>query len=194
MDISKTGNNIIKITDYNAAQKREKEEKPQSDTATDTYSSKSEKNEKIFTYSNPRNMTNTQLWEKFSQFTNKHVAKQIGSMKAYIEGFIDGSQGQIDVSELEDKLLEKYGLDADLDPANVEEGGIYSAENLSDTLVQFAKSISGNDVSKADLLLDAVKKGFEIAERAWGGELPEISQRTYDLTMEKFDAWKNSGE
>lgn len=194
MDISKIGSNVAKTTDYSSSQKKAQEEKPQADTATDTYSSKSEKSEKVFTYSNTKNMTNAQLWEKFSQFTDKQVGKQIGSMKVYIQGFIDGSKGQIDVRELENKLFEEYGLDAQLDPANVEEGGMYSAENLSDTLLQFAKAISGNDSSKADMLLDAVKKGFEIAQRMWGGELPEISQRTYDLTIEKFEAWKNSGE
>ena len=115
-------------------------------------------------------------------------------MKTYIEGFIDGSHGQIDVEELEKQLYEKYGISADLDPANVEEGGIYSAENLSDRLVEFAKALSGGDVSKADMLLEAAKKGFENAANIWGGELPEICQRTYDLMVEKFEAWKSSVE
>ncbi len=193
MDIGKV-NTTGKILDYNSAQKKEQEGKSPADNIVDTYSSKPGKSNGIYTYKNTRMMTNAQLIEKFSEFTNKHVVRQAGSMKAYIQGFIDGSDGDIDVEALEAKLLENYGIDADLDPKNVEEGGMYSAENLSDTLVNFAKNISGGDVEKADMLLDAAKKGFEIAERMWGGELPEISQRTYDLMVEKFEAWKNGEE
>ena len=194
MDISKIGGNVSKITDYNSTQKKAQEDAVQSDAIEDTYSPSSEKTGKVFTYVNPKNMTNAQLWEKFSEFTGKQVAKQIGTMKAYIQGFIDGSGGKIDVEALEAKLYEYYGIDAELDPANVAEGGIYSAENLSDTLVNFAKALSGGDVSKADMLLDAAKKGFEQAERIWGGELPEICQETYDLMLEKFEAWKEGAE
>ena len=34
---------------------------------------------------------------------------------------------------------------------------------------------------------EAFQKGFDQAKEAWGGELPEISQRTYDAVMAKFD-------
>ena len=39
-------------------------------------------------------------------------------------------------------------------------------------------------------MLEAFKKGYKQAEEAWGGEVPEISQKTYDAVLEKFDAWK----
>ena len=34
---------------------------------------------------------------------------------------------------------------------------------------------------------EAFKKGYKQAEETWGGKLPDISQRTYDAVMEKFD-------
>ena len=34
---------------------------------------------------------------------------------------------------------------------------------------------------------EAFKKGYKMAEKTWGGELPDISKRTYDAVMEKFD-------
>ena len=37
---------------------------------------------------------------------------------------------------------------------------------------------------------DAVTKGFKEATKAWGKELPEISQKTYDAVMKKFDDYK----
>ena len=33
----------------------------------------------------------------------------------------------------------------------------------------------------------AFEKGFKKASKTWGSDLPDISQRTYDAVMEKFD-------
>lgn len=77
--------------------------------------------------------------------------------------------------------------------ADIAEDGYWGVEQTSDRIVDFAKALSGNDPEKADMLLDAFKKGFEEATKSWGKKLPEISQRTYDAVVEKFDAWKNGG-
>ena len=53
---------------------------------------------------------------------------------------------------------------------------------------------SGDDPDKADAMLEAFKKGFEQATKAWGDKLPDISQRTYDAVVEKFNKWKNGTE
>ena len=68
--------------------------------------------------------------------------------------------------------------------------GALSPDKLSDTLIEFAKSLSGGDQAKVGLLRDAIKEGFKQAEKAWGGELPEISRTTYDLVMKKLDQWE----
>lgn len=73
--------------------------------------------------------------------------------------------------------------------AMIEGDGPYSPESVSNRLVDFAKAISGGDKSKIELLTGAIEKGFEEAAKAWGGELPEISQKTYDLVKEKLAAW-----
>ena len=72
----------------------------------------------------------------------------------------------------------------------ISEDGYWGVEQTSQRIVDFAKALSGGDVSKADLLLDAFKKGFEEATGTWGKELPEISQNTYKAVEEKFAAWK----
>ena len=76
--------------------------------------------------------------------------------------------------------------------ALIAEGGELSAEKVSDRIVEFAKSVSGRDKSKIGLLTDAIKKGFEAAASALGGELPEVSQRTYELVMEKLNVWEQA--
>ena len=55
--------------------------------------------------------------------------------------------------------------------------------------VDFAKALSGGDKSKIETLRNAFKEGFESAKEAFGGELPEISQQTYDKVMQGFDDW-----
>ncbi len=73
--------------------------------------------------------------------------------------------------------------------AEIAEDGYFGVEQTSDRLIGFAKAISGGDPDKIELLRDAVIQGFEEAEEMWGGELPQISQDTFDATMSKFDDW-----
>lgn len=73
----------------------------------------------------------------------------------------------------------------------ISEDGYWGVEQTSDRILDFAKALSGNDVSKADELLEAFKKGYKQATKAWGKELPSISKDTYDAVEKKFNAWKN---
>ena len=73
----------------------------------------------------------------------------------------------------------------------ISEDGYLGVKQTSDRILDFAKALSGNDSSKADLLLDAFKKGFKEAPKTWGKDLPDISKQTYDAVVEKFDKWKN---
>lgn len=74
--------------------------------------------------------------------------------------------------------------------ADIAEDGYWGVEQTSERILSFAKALSGSDPEKADEMLAAFKKGFDQAKETWGGELPEISQRTYDAVIEKFNAWK----
>lgn len=73
---------------------------------------------------------------------------------------------------------------------DISENGYWGVEQTSQRILDFAKALSGNDVSKADMLLDAFKKGYKEATGAWGKELPGISKDTYKAVEEKFAAWK----
>ena len=75
--------------------------------------------------------------------------------------------------------------------ADIAEDGYWGVEQTSDRIVDFAKALSGGDPEKADEMLEAFKEGFKQATEAWGDELPEISQKTYDAVLEKIEAWKN---
>lgn len=75
--------------------------------------------------------------------------------------------------------------------ADIAEDGYWGVNQTSDRILDFAKALAGDDPDKADEMLSAFKKGFEQATKSWGNKLPDISQRTYDAVLEKFEAWKN---
>lgn len=76
--------------------------------------------------------------------------------------------------------------------ADIADDGYWGVKQTSDRILDFAKALSGNDPSKADELLEAFKKGYQKATGTWGRQLPDISSRTYDAVVKKFDDWKNS--
>ena len=78
--------------------------------------------------------------------------------------------------------------------ADIAEDGYWGVEQTSDRILDFAKALSGGNAEYTDKLLAAFKKGYEQATGAWGKELPDISKRTYDAVVEKFEKWKNGTE
>lgn len=83
------------------------------------------------------------------------------------------------------KIDQEARLEAE---ALIGEDGPLGAEAVSNNLVDFAKAISGGDPSKLEELKTAIDKGFKEAEKILG-ELPEVSKKTYKLTMAKLDKW-----
>lgn len=71
--------------------------------------------------------------------------------------------------------------------ADIAEDGYWGAAQTSDRIIDFANALTGGDPNKIEEMREAFIKGFKMAEKAWGGKLPDISQRTYDAVMEKFD-------
>ncbi|MBP5198459.1 MAG: hypothetical protein J6033_05340 [Lachnospiraceae bacterium] len=69
---------------------------------------------------------------------------------------------------------------------DISEDGFWGVKQTSDRILQFATAITGGDPDKIQEMYDAFKKGFDQAKKAWGGELPEISGKTFDAVTEKF--------
>jgi hypothetical protein len=74
--------------------------------------------------------------------------------------------------------------------ALLDEGGPFSPEAVSERIVEAAKAFSGGDPEKIALMRKAIDAGFKAVAKALGGQLPEISMKTYDLILEKLDAWE----
>ena len=71
--------------------------------------------------------------------------------------------------------------------ADIAEDGYWGVNQTSDRIIQFATALTGGDPDKIEEMRAAFEKGYRMAEKTWGGSLPEISRRTYDAVMEKFD-------
>ncbi|MBR3570187.1 MAG: hypothetical protein IKN96_05225 [Oscillibacter sp.] len=74
------------------------------------------------------------------------------------------------------------------------EDGYWGVKQTSERFIKYAKALTGGDPAKAEAMREAFKKGYGEAEKAWGGKLPELSQKTYDATMKLFDEWAEEGK
>jgi hypothetical protein len=96
-------------------------------------------------------------------------------------------------------LLREGKLEVDPETAaqaqrDIAEDGYWGVEQTSERLLSFAKALTGGDATKADEMINAIKKGFEAAAKAWGGELPDICKRTVDAAIKKLEDWRDSLE
>lgn len=71
------------------------------------------------------------------------------------------------------------------------EDGYWGVEQTSDRFVQYATALTGGDPDKLDAMIEAFEKGYAEAEKQWGGELPELAQRTREATLKKFQELKD---
>lgn len=73
----------------------------------------------------------------------------------------------------------------------IADDGYWGVEQTSERLFSFAKALAGNDPTKADSMLEALQKGFDEATKSWGGELPELCQKTLEATQKKLTDWRD---
>ena len=70
---------------------------------------------------------------------------------------------------------------------DIAEDGYWGVKQTSDRIIDFATALTGGDPAQIEKMRAAFEKGYKMAEKKWGGELPAISKQTYDAVMEKFD-------
>jgi hypothetical protein len=69
----------------------------------------------------------------------------------------------------------------------IADDGYWGVDKTSSRIADFAIAQIGDDPSRVDKVKEAIMKGFNEAKEAFGGQLPEISQKTIDAVMEKID-------
>ncbi len=75
--------------------------------------------------------------------------------------------------------------------ADIAEDGYWGVEQTSSRIFDFAMALSGGDNDNMEKMKNAFLKAYDNAEKIWGGKLPEISQKTYDAVLKKFDDYAN---
>ena len=78
--------------------------------------------------------------------------------------------------------------------ADISEDGYWGVKQTSQRLFDFASALAGDDVDKMKEMQKAMHKGFNLATKAWGKKLPDISQRTMDAADSLFDNYYKSKE
>ncbi|WP_236033234.1 hydrogenase-4 component G [Helicobacter turcicus] len=71
--------------------------------------------------------------------------------------------------------------------ALVSDDGFFGIPKTSDRIADFVLAGAGDDIEKLKAGREGILRGYKQAERAWGGELPEISQKTLERALEKVD-------
>lgn len=145
----------------------------------------------VYEKSPVKNMTASDrkaLVQKLKADSDRHVA----NMKSLVEKMFL-KQGQ-KFTEADDmwKALAKGDFTVDADTAaqakaDIADDGYWGVEQTSQRILDFAEALSGGDKDKMNDMLEAFKKGFKQATKSWGKDLPDISQKTYDSVIKKFE-------
>lgn len=78
-------------------------------------------------------------------------------------------------------------LSQDEATALVAEDGIFGIAKTSQRVADFIINGAGDDESRLRAGREGMLQGFKMAEEMWGGELPEISQKTMQAATEMVD-------
>jgi len=127
-----------------------------------------------------------------SKMTKDNTFGQItaSKMQQVVLDFLGGT-GKID-----DKMLADIGyagkpiLELTQQEAEdlVSEDGFFGIKKTSQRVVDFAITLAGDNLDNLAKVRQGVVKGFEEAEKMFGGKLPEISYKTQERTLALIDA------
>lgn len=172
-----------------AVEKKSAETKTTEDTGvvyepSNATESKTDSSSKVTDYQNVIKQLKGELSTKNQQLQNlvdQLLSKQAKKYTTLKDLFTDIKDGKVDVDPATIAQAQK----------DVADDGYWGVDKTSDRLVDMAKALSGGDSAQADKMISAIKKGFEQAADAWGGELPEICQKTVDAAVKKLNDWKS---
>ena len=173
--------NTFKVEDNRRPQKQEKEPLMpfMEDRKPEDKVSLKGKSDDLITYGVPKKTT-----PRDSDF---------GSLRELLAGLLE-EQGITTRIATEDTAIDFRDLTPEKARELIAEDGYWGVEQTSDRIVQFALSLSGNDPDRLEELKASIDEGFRLASEALGGNLPDISMKTYDAVLEKLNAWAEGSD
>ncbi|MDR1701966.1 MAG: hypothetical protein LBR56_04255 [Sporomusaceae bacterium] len=134
----------------------------------------------------------------------QEVDANFNYLKNIVEGLITKQGKKINsFADFGDIIRGKDVLFADAETiskakADIADDGYWGVDQTAGRILDFAKALIGDDISKLPEIRDAVEQGFAAAKQALGlkkdENLPDISMRTYDKIMATFDSWEEAGK
>lgn len=70
---------------------------------------------------------------------------------------------------------------------DISEDGYYGVKQTAQRLFDFAAALAGDDVEKMKEMQEAMEKGFKMATKSWGEDLPGICQDTMAAANKLFE-------
>ena len=108
------------------------------------------------------------------------VAKLIGGQAANASG---KSGGPLNI----ESILRSYGVEPIKSDGSDD---FWGAEKTANRILDFAKSLAGNNKEAFEKVKGAFKSAFGDCEKIWGGKLPDVCYDTLDRVNAGFDEWE----
>lgn len=150
------------------------------------------KEEKKITYS-PNKLSEQERSSLIEKLKSEQAARESQLIKI-VNDMMNGQAGTYVTATGDDfwKFLASgnYTVDAETKAqaqADIAEDGYYGVAQTSQRMFDFACALAGDDPEKMKKMQDAISKGYAMAEKTWGGKLPDICQKTIEATNKLFD-------
>lgn len=119
---------------------------------------------------------NEAISNRYSQMVRDMLSEQNNAINSYNQTIADIMSGKKSLKEAAEEAAKA-----------ISEDGYWGVKQTSERIFNFAQALTGGDVSKMPSMLEAFKKGYDQAAKAFGGELPELCKQTYDEVLKKFE-------
>ena len=112
-----------------------------------------------------------------------------GQLSSLVQKMFSKQAGVSKLADLFSPENLKNVSEADIKQAqeDVSEDGYWGVKQTSQRLFDFASALAGDDVEKMKEMQKAMEKGYKLATKAWGQDLPGISKDTLDAANKLFD-------
>ena len=120
------------------------------------------------------------------------LTRNVAAFRTMVESLINGQINVANGLDLPEVSFEIPEAIQQMAQREISPEGDWGVDAVSDRILEFAQALTGGNPAMAELMRNAFEEGFAAAERAWGGELPEISQQTRERVLEGFRAWEDA--
>ncbi|WP_152020691.1 hypothetical protein [Aliarcobacter butzleri] len=130
------------------------------------------------------NASNVTKTNSLAQFGLTGLTDQQNDVLSFLNG---GTSDGLTLSDLGYQGKPILQLSQDEATQLVSEDGFFGVTQTSDRVAGFVLSFSGDDLELLQKGREGIVKGFEEAEKLFGGQLPEISYKTQERTLALID-------